>query len=171
MSFENEMIYDTDDIRPPDQVVCEQLLPSSNVFSFPPPSGAMADIPHVWCDDETFDRIMQESKLEFDKYADHDVLCEYQETMRLEKQQRELRFHTVKTQIHKLMKLDTHNAHVYTALLNAFALFEDGYISHFNVENEFEYVKYMGILKTIRLSIHERADLTQFICFVQSLSD
>ena len=167
---------DEEYIRPPDTVIREQLIPSFRYSNDTELDGhepqCVTDIDmdmvpahlEITRDLYALSESEIESVLELSKREYNDEMDKYcLEIYEAEKKLRENRFINVKRVIERIMRVDKANTREYEALLNAFALYVDGYTEHCIVEDEVMYTRIMYIVKSLRISKTEYADLQSFI--------
>jgi hypothetical protein len=175
--------FDEEYVRPPDTVVREQLITDFR-YSYDAEldgsepqtvldlgSGLSPDLGSDMDMENTRDLYALseseiESVLELSKREYNDEMETYcLEIYEAEKKMRENRFINVKRVIERIMRVDKANIREYEVLLNAFALYEDGYTEHCDVEDEIVYTRIMYIVKSLRIIPGEYEDLKSFIRF------
>lgn len=167
--------FDEEYVRPPDTVVREQLIADFRYSYDAELDGSepqtVSDVGSNMDMETTRDLYALseseiESVLELSKREYNDEMETYcLEIYEAEKKMRENRFINVKRVIERIMRVDNANIREYEVLLNAFALYEDGYTEHCDVEDEIVYTRIMYIVKSLRIIPGEYEDLKLFIRF------
>ena len=139
-----------DYVRPPDNIVREQLIPTRNQ-----PNATQ----NMYASDADISAIMEASRQEYNDAMEKQFLEIYE----AEKKLREKRFANIRKVIERVMCFDKANVREYAALLNSFKLYEDGYVEHFEVNDELLYDRIISLLKTLRITPEEKEDLKGYV--------
>jgi hypothetical protein len=172
-------------VRPPDQTRRERLIPSAwdidseiehslrDSISYEMPSPFNLEAPlnldspvslddnrnMAALDEDELEKVLMESKLEYDN--EMEKLCK--EIYEAEQKVRQGRFANVRRVIERICRIDKANTREYNMLLDAFTMYENGYFEKFIVKDEMMYTRIMFILKSLRITKGEYADLVRFI--------
>jgi hypothetical protein len=142
-----DLTEDKDDhhIRPPDNIVRERLIPTQNQ--------------NIYASESDIAAVMEASRREYDDEIERQFL----EMHEAAKQSREKRFINIKKTIERVMCFDKASVNEYAMLLNSFKLYEEGYVEHFEVNDELVYNRIISLLKTLRITPEEHADLKNYM--------
>lgn len=146
-----DLTEDTEDyVRPPDNVIREQLISARNQSIVPQ---------NMYASDTDIEAIMEASRREYEDEIEKQFLEIYEAEKRL----REKRFVNIRKVIERVMCFDKANIREYEALLNSFQLYEEGYIEYFEVNDELLYGRIISLLKTLRITPGEYEDLKDYV--------
>ncbi len=142
------MNQDDDNIRPPDSVIRERLVPAYYEPTY---------------DDYALKKAVELSLKELKMKEEEetlDVICN--DLRAQEQKERENKFTHIKTQLKKLILFDVNNIYYYEVILSIINLYEQGLIQHYSV-NKKEYTNIIFTLKSIRLPSSEVNELTKLL--------